>query len=183
MKADREQKRYEKQAAKCSDRFMRGLCATISAAVVYIVIPLVVEDAFFPLIPPEINLDALSDLLGRWLIAGIPLVIIAFPSKYYGLGTRKRLGFSVLFQMMKAAWLLYVISFGDLSGLIDYSGADMTLQIDLVINGLVMILVGLIALKAVIFYCDYRDNRDFARELNSDEEPSEEPIRVRGRFS
>ena len=183
MKADREQKRREKQISKCSDSFVRGLCSTIVALAVYIVVPLAIADAFFPMLPSGLNLDGLSDLLDRWLIAGVPLVILAFPSKYYGLGTRKRLVFSILAQAMKMVWFLYVTSFGNLSGLFNYSDGDFSIEADLIINGLVLIFAVLIVLKSIVFCCDYRDNREDAREINYTPETEEDSIRVKGRFS
>jgi len=186
MKGEKLSKEAKKQAdleKKCTNNFVRGAIAAVIALVLYIALPLILLDALIPKLPEGVEAEGIKALLERWLVAGIPLVILSFPAKYYGLGTVKRLAFSVLHTVVKILWLLYVIRFGDLSGIFSVDVYVGTLNADLVLKGFVALLILPMVFKIVVAYCDYRDHRDIAAGLCPEDTTRDDGIRVKGRFS
>ncbi len=179
-KLDRKQEKLEK---KCSNNFVRGALAAVAALVVFVALPLIIQDALLPELPKDIDTEGISKLLDRWVVAGVPLVIVAFPAKYFGLGTGKRLAFTAIQLVMKLAWLLYVINFGDLSGVFagTYGGQD--ISVDILLRGFLVLLCIPVPIRIAIAYCDYRDHRDTAAGLGPEDTTRDDGIRVKGKFS
>ena len=186
MKGEKLSKEAKKEAdleKKCSNNFVRGAIAAVIALALYIALPLILLDALIPKLPKEVYAEGIKALLERWLVAGIPLVILAFPAKYYGLGTVKRFASAAAHTVLKMAWLLYVISFGNLSGIVSADIDAGTITVGFLLKGFLVLLILPMAFRIVLAYCDYRDHRDIAARLCYDDTTLDDGIRVRGRFS
>lgn len=185
MKGEKLSKEAKKQAdleKKCTNNFVRGAIAAVIALVFYIALPLILLDALVPKLPEGVDAEGIKALLERWLVAGVPLVILSFPAKYYGLGTVKRFAFAVVRTVLKIVWLLYVIRFGDLSGIVSVDMDGKMIAADLLLKGFVALLILPMVFRIAVAYCDYRDHRDIAAGLCEDT-TRDDGIRVKGRFS
>lgn len=181
----------EKKMAKAvNDRrnsVARCVGGLILSVIGYVLFPLIVRMYVFPMAPEGMELDGISKLLDRWLLAGIPLVILSIPRGYYGVGGRGWLISSVLYGIIKIFWILYILNFGDITGLISIDGSNGWQRVDIVLNGFMYLMVALRLLKLIIVYGDYRDNRAaYLAENGNGRKGKNEPdndIRVRGRFN
>lgn len=176
----------EKTEKKRCNSFGRGIIGVLLAAIFYIAVPELVMIYAYPYLEGHVALDGLTELFRRWEFAGIPLIILSFPRKFYGVGKKGWLVSSVIFHLVKIFWILYVINFGDLSGLVSVESSDRWMSIDIVLSGFMYLMVALRLLKLLVVYGDYRDNRD--EEPPNDREKPANPatgdgIRVKGRFS
>ncbi len=167
---------------KCSSSFVRGAVATVIALAVYVALPLAVQDALLPLMPDGVETDGAKALLERWLVAGIPLVVVTFPAKYYGLGTGRRFAFTAVRIVMKIAWMLYVINFGDLNGIFSMEIDGSMYTADLVVKGFAALLTLPLILKMIVAYCDYSEYKGIAAHIAEDT-VRDDGIRVKGRFT
>lgn len=168
---------------KCSNNFVRGAVAAIIALVLYVALPLAIQDAIIPMIPEGVDAEGIKALLKRWLIAGIPLVIVSFPAKYYGLGTGKRFAFTTVRIVLKIVWMLYTINFGDLNGIVSVEIDGSMFTADLLVKGFAALLTLPLILKIVVAYCDYSEYKGIAASLCPEDTTRDDGIRVKGRFS
>ncbi len=182
-KLSKEERKKADLEKKCSNNFVRGVISTVIALILYIALPLIVLDALLPRIPEGVDPEGIKALFERWLIAGVPMVILSFPAKYYGLGTVKRFAFTVVRTVAQVLWLLYVIRFGDLSGIVSVDAYVGTLKADLLLKGFVALLILPVVFKIVVAYCDYRDCRGIAAAMGPEDITRDDGIRVKGRFS
>lgn len=177
------EKKLEKQQKKRRNSAARAVTGLIGAVIVYILIPMAIMTYILPEIT-QIDTAGLSNLFERWIVAGIPLVALAAPRKYFGKGGVKCLVFSLAYGIMKIVWIIYVLNFGDLSGFTTLTSGDDTMRIDIALTGLMYLLVLLRTIKLLYIYADYRDNRKEYLEEHGDngDDVPQDPIRVKGRF-
>ena len=179
--------RMAKMEKKRRDSTARGVGSLITAFIWFIVVPKLIEYYLLPMMPEGFNLEGIEDILDRWILAGIPLLVISLPKGYFGMGGRGWLVSSVLYSILKIFWILYVLNFGDVTGQIYMDDGSGWIRIDIVLSGFMYLLVALRLLKLLVIYGDYRDNRAAYIEENGKDNgpgnPSEgDGIRVKGRF-
>lgn len=145
----------------------KAIFGTILAAVVYIGIPYMmlnyvipnhmIEDAVNGLVIDWTNIKPLFE---RWLYLGVPLTVLAFPVWLFPKGSRGRLMFSIIFMVASICWLVYVMNFGNLDGLVNITFNGVTYGFGIVLSGLMYIIVFFKALKILTIYAIYKDNRE-----------------------
>ncbi len=110
----------------------------------------------------KIDVDStnLIELFKRWLYAGVPMVVLGFLTWMMPKGSRQRLVMSTIYLAGSIVWLLYVLNFGDLSELIEVTFDGNTFSLGIVLTFMLYLLVLFRALKFLIIYGTYKDERD-----------------------
>ena len=147
-------------------RILGAIAGTIVAAVFYLGIPYYLQNYFIPNYKDYITADivivweSIVPLLDRWFYAGIPMVVLGAITWMCPKGSRQRFLASVIYLAASIVWLLYVINFGDLSNLINVTFEGKTIEIGMVLGFMLWLIVLFRALKFLIIYGIYKDNRD-----------------------
>ena len=110
----------------------------------------------------KIDIDSANLILmfNRWFYAGIPMVVLGFLTWMMPKGSRQRFVMSTIYLAGSIVWLLYVLNFGDLSGLIKVTYDGQTFELGIVLTFMLYLLVLFRALKFLIIYGIYKDERD-----------------------
>lgn len=180
----------EKMEKRRRDNIVRGVGAMIISLIGYILIPYLIEWHVFPMVPDGFELSGFSELLDRWVLAGVPLMIVSLFVGHFGIGSRGWLASSIVQSLLGIFWVLYVLNFGDLTGIFSMEDDSQWMSVDIVIDGFMYLMIALKLLKLLIVYGDYRDNRSAYLEENDDspgrkgkEQSGSDGIRVKGRFN
>ena len=131
------ERRAEKERRERENSAWRGAYGVVKGLIGYVLIPLVLMTYVFPMLPSDLVLDGIEDLLGRCMVGGIPLIAVAFLMGYYGKGHIGRVLAWVAFIVLKILWMLYVLDFGDLDGIFGMHSGDTLLTVDLAVSGIV----------------------------------------------
>lgn len=193
-KERKKEKRMEKDERRRRDSIARGVGTMIVSFIGYIVIPYIIQWYVYPLLPEGIELEGISELLDRWVLGGVPIMIVSLFVGYFGIGSRGWLASSIIHSLLRIGWVLYVLNFGDLTGIFAMEDDGGWQRVDVVIYGFMYLMVALRLLKLLIVYGDYRDNRsaylnggeepvDRGKKGKKDDNPSSDGIRVKGRFN
>ena len=196
-KERKKEKRMEKDERRRRDSIARGVGTMIVSFIGYIVIPYIIQWYVYPLLPEGIELEGISELLDRWVLGGVPIMIVSLFVGYFGIGSRGWLASSIIHSLLRIGWVLYVLNFGDLTGIFAMEDDGGWQRVDVVIYGFMYLMVALRLLKLLVVYGDYRDNRsaylnggeepaDRGRKKKGkkkDDNPSSDGIRVKGRFN
>ena len=191
------EKKMEKDERRRRDSIARGVGTMIVSFIGYIVVPYLIQWYVYPLLPEGIELDGISELLDRWVLGGVPIMIVSLFVGYFGIGSRGWLASSIIHSLLRIGWVLYVLNFGDLTGIFAMEDDGGWQRVDVVIYGFMYLMVALRLLKLLIVYGDYRDNRSAylnggeepvdrgkkKRGKKKDDNPSSDGIRVKGRFN
>ena len=102
----------------------------------------------------------LIPLFERWMYAGIPMVVLGALTWSFPKGSRQRFLMSVIYLAGSIVWLLYVLNFGDLTNLISVTYDDNTFELGMVLTFLLYLLVLFRALKILIVFGVYKDERN-----------------------
>lgn len=156
---ERKQDRLERS---CRNSIPRGAGGAVLAAIGYIAVPLALIYWVVPMLPSDLILDGVIDMLRRCMVAGVPLIVVAFFTRYYGRAHIGRPAFSAAYEALKIAWFLYVINFGDLSGIFGFISNGSEVMIDVAVSGLIVLTAVFAVLKVFVVFADYLDNRDRA---------------------
>ena len=146
-------------------RIIGGVVGFIVAVVFYIGIPVAMKQYFIPNYQDIIKYDVIIEwnniipLLDRWLYAGIPMVLLGTLTWAFPKGSRQRFLMSTVYLVASIAWLLYVINFGDLSNLVTVTVSGNTFEVGFVLAFLLYLIVLSRALKILIIYGVYKDER------------------------
>ena len=146
-------------------RIIGGVVGFIVAVVFYIGIPVAMKQYFIPNYQDIIKYDVIIEwnniipLLDRWLYAGIPMVVLGTLTWAFPKGSRQRFLMSTVYLVASIAWLLYVINFGDLSNLVTVTVSGNTFEVGFVLAFLLYLIVLSRALKILIIYGVYKDER------------------------
>ncbi|MDN5357824.1 MAG: hypothetical protein AB7D42_02165 [Candidatus Methanomethylophilaceae archaeon] len=112
-------------------------------------------------------LDTVTETVWRYMIYGIPVIVLAFFTAFYTKGNKAKLLFKIITLGYSIAWLFLIFQGGVLPLSIDTSGmfsdGDFSLEsIDLALDilGIMLIIVVLILLRMVLAYAVYRSNRE-----------------------
>lgn len=165
-----------------------GAISCIIAIVFYIVVPVVLIHEILPMVPEgSIDLEGIKALLTRWMYAGVPMIILAFPARYYQKGNRNRLTWDSIRIVFSCIWLLYVLNFGNLDGILSFKDAESTVIVNIAMLGLVLVLIVFKLLKIMVAYGDHKDHRPEFLEENDVSDtngspPGNDGIRVKGRY-
>ena len=146
-------------------RIIGGIVGFIVAVVFYIGVPVFMEQYFIPNYQDIIKYDVVIEwkniipLFDRWLYAGIPMVVLGTLTWAFPKGSRQRFLMSAVYLVASIAWLLYVINFGDLSNLVTVTVSGNTFEVGFVLAFLLYLIVLSRALKILIIYGVYKDER------------------------
>ena len=195
-KERKKEKRMEEDERRRRDSIARGVGTMIVSFIGYIVIPYIIQWYVYPLLPEGIELEGISELLDRWVLGGVPIMIVSLFVGYFGIGSRGWLASSIIHSLLRIGWVLYVLNFGDLTGIFVMEDDGGWQRVDVVIYGFMYLMVALRLLKLLIVYGDYRDNRSAylnggeepvdrgkKKKGKKDDNPSSDGIRVKGRFN
>ena len=178
---DKKQNTEEDEVRIKKVRILGAIAGFIAAVLFFIVLPYFMSNYFLvetseyywkvllPKIPLFANFDLsnievdaanLINLFNRWLYAGIPMVILGALTWAMPKGSRQRFIMSTIYLAGSIIWLLYVLNFGDLSGLIRVSYDGNTFELGIVLTFMLYLLVLFRALKFLIIFGTYKDERD-----------------------
>ena len=191
------EKKMEKDERRRRYSIARGVGTMIVSFIGYIVIPYIIQWYVYPLLPEGIELEGISELLDRWVLGGVPIMIVSLFVGYFGIGSRGWLASSIIHSLLRIGWVLYVLNFGDLTGIFAMEDDGGWQRVDVVIYGFMYLMVALRLLKLLVVYGDYRDNRSAylnggeepvdrgkkKKGKKKDDNPSSDGIRVKGRFN
>ena len=191
------EKKMEKDERRRRYSIARGVGTMIVSFIGYIVVPYLIQWYVYPLLPKGIELDGISELLDRWVLGGVPIMIVSLFVGYFGIGSRGWLASSIIHSLLRIGWVLYVLNFGDLTGIFAMEDDGGWQRVDVVIYGFMYLMVALRLLKLLVVYGDYRDNRSAylnggeepvdrgkkKKGKKKDDNPSSDGIRVKGRFN
>lgn len=177
-------KKEEKAARNREESTWRGFEALIVGIITFVAIPLLLSSYGLPMIPDTISTDGLQAILDRWILAGIPIILFSIPAGYYGLGSRIRLGCCGILIILRIFWMLYLINFGDLSGIVTITDGDAWTVVDVTVTGLIALTVVFEFLRFLVDAGDYVDNRKaYLSEHGEGDEDEIRIVRVNGRYS
>jgi len=149
-------------------RIMGFIVGAIVAAIFYIGVPYAMMyyvEPNFDTYMEQFNLNLqiswtnLHLLFERWLYAGIPMVVLGAFTWSFPKGSRQRFVMSVIYLAGSIIWLLYVLNFGDLSNLISVTYDGNTFELGIVLTFLLYLMVLFRALKILILFGVYKDER------------------------
>ena len=123
-----------------------------------VVLPKLIEGFDFS----KLDIDGTNLILmfNRWFYAGIPMVVLGFLTWMMPKGSRQRLVMSTIYLAGSIVWLLYVLNFGDLTGLINVTYDGQNYELGIVLTFILYLMVLFRALKFLIIYGTYKDERD-----------------------
>lgn len=162
---------------------LKGLIGSIIAAIIYVAIPYTALDGLLDQIIGQIgqgvDASAIEELLYRWMVAGIPMVALAFPAWMYPKGSRGRVISWSVYTIYSIAWLLYVTNMGHLESILTIESTT----VGITVLGIIVLSVISKILKGVVVFCQYHDLKRSESESNpsSKEEEIREEIRIKGR--
>lgn len=147
-----------------------GIAGFILSAIVFVGIPYAMIAFVMPnyqeylaLIPnaPSITIvwTNLEPLFWRWLIAGIPMVLLATMMWSCRKGGRYRLLTSLIYLAGSIIWMVYVINFGNLADLIDVTVDGSRYTFGIVLYLMLYLLILFKALRFLEIYGKYKDAR------------------------
>ena len=165
------------------EKLSNGFVGMILSAVFYFVVPVVYFALAPDFVPAEADISGIDELMSRWMVAGIPLVILAFPRKYYAYGNIRRVYTCILTAIMSVVWILYVTNMGDLDGIVSFDNGDIGFTLSLGFFGFIVLIAAYKVLKIVIAYADHKDNREAYEAENGSRKRDGDGIRVPGRFN
>lgn len=177
------EKRECKAARKREESGWRAFKALVVSAIVFVAVPMLLIRYGLPLVPDTVSTEGIEAILDRWILAGIPIVLVSVPAAYYGLGSRIRLGCCFVLMALRVFWLLYLINFGDLSDLLTVSDGDTWVSIDVAVTGFMLLTVVFELLRFLVDAGDYVDNCKSYRHEHDDDDDALRIVRVRGRYS
>ncbi len=146
-------------------RILGAIAGTIVAAIFYLAIPYWLQNYFIPNYKDYITADItivwenIVPLLDRWFWAGIPMVVLGAITWMCPKGSRQRFITSTIYLAASIVWFVYVINFGDMSDLINVTYDGKTIEIGIVLTFMLYLLILFRALKILIIYGVYKDNR------------------------
>lgn len=119
-------------------------------------------------------IDTASEVVQRFMIYGIPLILLAFFASFYAKGNKAKVLFTAIVSVYFIFWILMIFPNGELILSIDassmLSGGDIDLgmvNITLEFIGILLILVVLRLLKVIKSYAVYKNNREkYMEKLN-----------------
>lgn len=162
-----------------------GLIGSIIAAIIYVAIPYTLLDGILDQIITQIGegFDStnIESLLQRWMIAGAPMVLLAFPAWMYPKGSKGRVISWTVYAAYSIAWLLYVTNMGSLESILTMDG----MTVSVTILGIIILFVISKILKGIIVLCQYRDHKktENGSEPMGEQEEVHGDIRIRGRHN
>ena len=168
MSGDRPEKPEDEVKIK-KVRIMGFIVGAIFAAIFYVGIPYAMihfVEPNFDKYMEQYNLNLqivwtnLIPLFERWMYAGIPMVVLGALTWSFPKGSRQRFLMSVIYLAGSIVWLLYVLNFGDLTNLISVTYDDNTFELGMVLTFLLYLLVLFRALKILIVFGVYKDERN-----------------------
>ena len=143
-----------------------GIVGLIVAGIFYIGIPLFFNKYFIPnfdeiIHNPEISVvwTNIIPLFDRWLLIGIPMTFLGALTWACPKGSRHRFTMSSVYLIAYIAWLLYVLNFGDLTGLVDITYQGGTIAFGMTLSFILYLIVLFKALKLLVIYGTYKDER------------------------
>ncbi len=174
-KRDKREEAEEDEVRVKKIRILGAIAGTIVAAVFYIGIPYFMNE--YICVPewkvnineylPELDLskiditwDNIRPMFDRWLYAGIPMVVLGMLTWMMPKGSRQRFVMSTIYLAGSIVWLLYVLNFGDLRGLISVTYDGNTFELGIVLTFILYLMVLFRALKFLIIFGVYKDSRD-----------------------
>ena len=146
-------------------RILGAIAGTVVAAIFYLAIPYWLQNYFIPNYKDYITADItivwenIVPLLDRWFWAGIPMVVLGAITWMCPKGSRQRFITSTIYLAASIVWFVYVINFGDMSDLINVTYDGKTIEIGIVLTFMLYLLILFRALKILIIYGVYKDNR------------------------
>jgi hypothetical protein len=178
-KAQRAERKEQKYRELRKDSVFRGVLTVIGAVIFYIVIPLAIIQLGLPRITEYVpDTSGIEALFRRWIIAGIPIIIVAYPRMYYGLGSTRRMAAWAVFIGLTIFWALYIMNFGNLADLASINIDGQVINISMVLSGALVLTVIYRLIDLVIAFADYQDNKEaYLRDKGlPGDSPAEEAI-------
>lgn len=178
----REERREAKNAMKREESAWRAIRALVIGAVAFIAVPMLLIHYGIPLLPDTVSTDGLEAILNRWIIAGMPIVVLSVLAGYFGLGSFARLGCCFTLMVLRIFWLLYLINFGDLSGLVTVTSGDTWISVDVAVTGIMVLTVVFELLRFLVDAGDHVDNRKAYLAEHGEGEDELRIVRINGRY-
>lgn len=102
----------------------------------------------------------LEELFTRWMYGGIPMAVLGGIVWGCPKGSRQRFVASVAYLTASLFWIMYFLNFGDLRGLVDITVDGRKVAAGMVFTLMLYLILFFRALKILIIYGVYRDERD-----------------------
>lgn len=152
----------------------KGILSAVLSFISIVVVPLVIiwfVEYLFAIMGAgdEIAgvLDTVTETVWRYMIYGIPVIVLAFSTAFYQKGNKAKLLFKIITLAYSIVWLFLIFQGGVLPISINtsemFSEGDFGLEsIDLALDilGIMLIMVILILLRMVLAYAVYKSNRE-----------------------
>ncbi len=111
--------------------------------------------------------NTLNETIWRFMIYGIPVIVLAFLTSFYVKGNKAKVLFTVIALLYSIAWLFLIFPGGELPVSLDtsgfFSGSGFSLDsVTLTLNflGIMLLLVAIMLLRMVLSYAVYKSNRE-----------------------
>ena len=119
-------------------------------------------------------LDPMVEMIWRLAIYGLPVVALAFFKKSYDKGSKAKLLFNMISLIYSILWIYIIFDGGAMAISMDTSSllTDGDFSVDnidavLMLNGFIMIMIGLILFRMLITFTSYGSNREkYMEEFN-----------------
>ena len=112
--------------------------------------------------------DVLSDLdttgiqamIERMIVSAIPLVVLAFPYRFYDNGNKGRMYCGIVRDLYCVGRYAYIMNFGNLTGIFSMQMDSTTISFDMVLTGALLISIFLKLIRIPKHIAVYKDERD-----------------------
>ena len=145
----------------------KGVVSAIACLIGYVVVPYVVMIVLDSYLKSQgMAYDGLNTVLSTSMKVGVFVAIVAFLKGYYERGNKGFLITSVIMAFVEIAFFVIVLNGGNISQIISVSVSGIgTVNIDLAVSTLLMLIIFLKIVDIFVEYCRYRDCRpDFLEE-------------------
>lgn len=107
-----------------------------------------------------IDTTGIQALLERAVISAIPLVILAFPYKFYDKGNKGKMYCGVTRSLYGVLRYVYIMNFGNLAGIFTLHVDSTTIHFDMILTGALLVTIFLKLIRIPKHIAVYKDERE-----------------------
>ena len=134
--------------------------------------------------------DPMMEMIWRFAIYGLPVVALAFFKKSYDKGSKAKLLFNLISLAYSILWIYFIFDGGAMTISVDtsslFTDGDFSVEnIDavLMLNGFIIVMIGLILFKMLLAFTSYGSNREkYMEKFNETKADREYVPRIKTTF-
>lgn len=108
----------------------------------------------------NVDTTGIQELLQRAIVSAIPLVVLAFPYRFYKNGSKGRMYVGVVKSIYCIGRYLYILNYGDLTGIFALNIDSTVMSFDVMLTGVLLVSIFLRVIRIPKYIAVYKDERD-----------------------